>query len=172
MKVILPVLVGQLLQHCVPVLTKFVEKNKASVKKVQEFAIVFIVCTIYSQTFYNGQRGASAAEFFIMVAMVFVILVSLMVLAWYALQLLFRDEPKLRVMGLFGCTHKTVAVGAPLITALYPNSPLLALYLLPLLTWYLMQIVIGSWLTPHLAAFVARETDRLKAEKNYTDLLL
>ena len=43
-----------------------------------------------------------------MIVLQFLFLVSFKVLAWYSLKFVFRDEPKLRVMGFFGCTQKTV----------------------------------------------------------------
>lgn len=84
-----------------------------------------------------------------------------MVLSWYCLKLLFPRQPKLRVMGLFGCTHKTVAMGIPLINALYSTNPEIGLYTLPLLIWHPMQLILGSYLSPYLAAFVKREVARL-----------
>ena len=84
-----------------------------------------------------------------------------MVVAWYSLKLLFRDHPKLRVMGLFGCTHKTVAMGVPLINAIYEDNPAVGLYTLPLLIWHPMQLVIGSFLAPRLMKFVESESERL-----------
>jgi hypothetical protein len=91
----------------------------------------------------------------------FVSLASLMVLAWYMLKFLFPNDPKLRVMGLFGCTEKTVALGVPLINAIYAGNPAIGSYTLPLLIWYPMQLVIGSFLTPRLAKFVQQEQERL-----------
>lgn len=96
----------------------------------------------------------------------FLFLLMLMVIAWFSLRFLFPKNPKLRVMGLFGCTHKSMAVGVPLITALYGNSPSLPLYLLPLIIWHPMNLVVGTILTPRLAAFVAREQDRLGLDTN------
>ncbi len=64
-------------------------------------------------------------------------------------------------MGLFGCTQKTVAMGVPLITTMYENDPLRGLISLPLLIWYVMQLVLGSILLPRLAAYVDRESARL-----------
>jgi solute carrier family 10 (sodium/bile acid cotransporter), member 7 len=81
--------------------------------------------------------------------------------AWFSLKLLFPNKPKLRVMGLFGCTHKTVAVGIPLINAIYENNPSVGLFTLPLLIWHPMQLVIGTLLAPRLIAFVKREELRL-----------
>jgi hypothetical protein len=95
------------------------------------------------------------------VAVVFLTLVVLMGLAWYALRLLFPNQPKLRVMGLFGATHKTVAMGLPLVSAIYDGDPNVGLYSLPLLCWHSLQLLLGSILAPKLAAFVEREELRL-----------
>jgi len=67
-------------------------------------------------------------------------------------------------MGLFGCTHKTVAMGVPLINAIFDDNPNLGLYTLPLLIWHPLQLVIGSFLVPRLNRFVNSEKERL--EKN------
>jgi sodium/bile acid cotransporter 7 len=50
-------------------------------------------------------------------------------------------------MGFFGCHHKTVAMGLPLIKAIYEDNPKLGLYSLPLLIWHPMQLFIGTFLT-------------------------
>ena len=110
-----------------------------------------------------------------------------MVGAWYSLKLLFQDKPKLRVMGLYGCTQKTISskcrltalvfeasdmaltlafarlylVGVPLITALYENNPNIGMYTLPLIIYYPMQVVIGTMLVSRLQAFIRNETARL-----------
>lgn len=81
--------------------------------------------------------------------------------AWYMLRFCFPQQPKLRVMGLYGCTHKTVAMGVPLINAIYEGNPAVGLYTLPLLIWHPMQLVLGTFLAPRLAAFVEREEERL-----------
>jgi solute carrier family 10 (sodium/bile acid cotransporter), member 7 len=65
-------------------------------------------------------------------------------------------------MGLFGCTHKTVSIGVPLIGAIYEGNPAVGMYTLPLLIWHPMQLVVGSLLAPHLSAFVRREEERLE----------
>merc|ERR1712238_86116 len=87
------------------------------------------------------------------------------ILAWYLLKLLFGNEPTLRVMGLFGCTHKTVAMGIPLINAIYDGNPAIALYTLPLLIWHPMQLVVGTFLSPRLLAWVVDEKKK-KIESN------
>mmetsp|Transcript_3907 Transcript_3907/g.8516 ORF Transcript_3907/g.8516 Transcript_3907/m.8516 type:complete len:104 (+) Transcript_3907:1-312(+) len=67
-------------------------------------------------------------------------------------------------MGLYGCTHKTVAMGVPLINAIYESNPNVGLYTLPLLIWHPMQLVIGSALAPKLSAWVEKEEKRLEAD--------
>lgn len=84
-----------------------------------------------------------------------------MVSAWILLSYAFPDQPKLRVFGLFGCTHKTVAIGIPLINSIYGDNPSVGLYTLPLLIWHPIQLLIGTALSPRLVKFVEREHARL-----------
>jgi len=76
------------------------------------------------------------------------------IFAWILLLKFFSHDRKLCVMGLFGCSHKTIAMGIPLIHAMYANSPLLATYTLPILIWHPMQLVVGSLLVPRLTAWI------------------
>lgn len=84
-----------------------------------------------------------------------------MVSAWVLLAFAFPDQPRLRVFGLYGCTHKTVAIGIPLINSIYGNNDSVGLYTLPLLIWHPIQLILGTALSPRLAAFVAKEHERL-----------
>ena len=84
-----------------------------------------------------------------------------MVVAWTLLKFLFPNDPKLRIMGLYGCTHKTVAMGVPLINAIYEGNSAVGLYTLPLLIWHPMQLVIGTFLSPRLLKFSQEEQERL-----------
>jgi hypothetical protein len=54
---------------------------------------------------------------------------------------------------------------------MYENHPAVGLYTLPLLTWYPMQLVIGSLLAPRLAAYVGREQAKLLLLQEVTDAL-
>ena len=101
-----------------------------------------------------------------MIALQFLMLCVVMILAWTCLRLLFRNEPKLQAMGLFGCTHKTVAMGVPLINAIYESNPSVGLYTLPLLIWHPMQLVVGSFVAPYVATYVQRREDVLQEEKS------
>ena len=160
LRVVLPLVVGQILHKYSKTVVEFVKIHKAKFAKIQEYLLVFIVYTVFCKTFSNGVTS-SVGDVFIMIGFQFVILTSVMGLAWYALKICFPRHPKLRVMGLFGCTHKSVAMGIPLINAIYEDDPLVGFYTLPLLIWHPMQLVIGSFLAPRLSSFVKREEERL-----------
>lgn len=85
-----------------------------------------------------------------------------MALAWTSLRILFGNQPKLVAMGLFGCTHKTVAVGIPMVNSIYADDPNLALYVLPLLIWYTTQLILGTAAAPYIAAYILRREKELK----------
>ena len=92
------------------------------------------------------------------------LLLLVMIIAWTMLRYLFPNQPKLQAMGFVGCTFKTVAVGVPLVNAMYAATApeLVALYTLPLLIWHPMQLIIGSLLAPYLAKYVDSELQRLQ----------
>jgi len=169
LRVVLPIFIGQCLQKFVPPAQAFVKKYKKYFKKAQEYCLVFIVYTVFCKTFLEGS-DASAGDIFIMIAMQFVMLTIVMALAWISLNILFRNEPKLVAMGLFGCTHKTVAMGVPLINAIYEDNPLVGLYTLPLLIWHPMQLVLGTAVAPRVAAYVKkREMELMQNQEQQED---
>ena len=116
LRVVLPVAVGQLLQKFCPPVVNFVAKYKKYFKQAQQYCLVFIVYTVFCRTFADPNDDASVADIFVMIAIQFVQLILVMILAWYTLKLLFPNEPTLRVMGLYGCTHKTVSLTLLLLT--------------------------------------------------------
>jgi len=160
LRVVLPIAIGQFLQKFVPPAKEFVKKYKKYFKKAQEYCLVFIVYTVFCKTFLNGS-DVEVGDIFLMIALQFVMLSFVMVLAWTLLRILFRNEPKLQAMGLFGCTHKTVAMGVPLINAIYEDNPMVGLYTLPLLIWHPMQLVLGTAMAPRVAAYVKRRETEL-----------
>eukprot|EP00526_Cylindrotheca_closterium_P009423 CAMPEP_0113630994 /NCGR_PEP_ID=MMETSP0017_2-20120614/16107_1 /TAXON_ID=2856 /ORGANISM="Cylindrotheca closterium" /LENGTH=431 /DNA_ID=CAMNT_0000541487 /DNA_START=204 /DNA_END=1499 /DNA_ORIENTATION=- /assembly_acc=CAM_ASM_000147 len=161
LRVVLPVSIGQILQKCSPKVVAFVKEHKPRFKKAQQLALVFIVYTVFCRTFSKEDDNVKVGDIFIMIAIQFCLLCLVMVLSWVFLKALFPKEPTLRVMGLFGCTHKTVAMGVPLINAIYESDINVGLYTLPLLIWHPMQLVLGSYLSPRLAEWVESEKTRL-----------
>ena len=160
LRVLLPIVVGQVLQKVSTIVAAFVERFKPYFLKGQEYSLLFILYTTFCKTF-SKPRDTKLTEIFLMILFQFILLSFVSVLAWFSLRALFRDEPKLRVMGVFGCTHKTIAAGIPLVTTIYAGDPNLTLYMLPMLIWYPMQLILGSLFVPKLQVFVASENERL-----------
>jgi sodium/bile acid cotransporter 7 len=160
LRVVLPLMVGQFLRNFIPPAKAFVIRYGRYFRDGQELCLAFIIYTIFCKTFIKGTT-ASVADVFIMIGCVLFVLTFLMTLAWTSLRLLFPRQPKLQAMGLFGCTHKTVAVGIPLIETIYHDSPLVGLYVLPLLIWYTMQLVLGTAAAPYIAAYIIRREGEL-----------
>ena len=169
LRVVLPVTVGQLLQKFSPTVVDFVKKYKPRFKKAQQYALVFIIYTVFCRTFADDSEEMIVGDVFIMIAIQFCLLCFLMALSWFSLKLLLPKKPTLRVMGLFGCTHKTVAMGIPLINSIYESDPLVGLYTLPLLIWHPMQLVLGSFLAPKLLKWVQEEKKRLGIDGEETE---
>lgn len=117
------------------------------------FSFVLLLIRIIND---SNQRTTNATVLFQSL-----LLVGLMIVAWFSLKFLFPMNPRLRVMGLYGCTHKSVATGIPLITAIYGGNGSVGLYTLPLLIWHPMQLMVGTFLTPRLSRFVIEEQKRL-----------
>ena len=59
--------------------------------------------------------------------------------------------------------HLPVAMGVPLINAIYEDNPLVGLYTLPLLIWHPMQLVIGTAIAPRIAEYVKKREEELAA---------
>jgi len=167
LRVLLPVGVGQLLRRYVKPLADFIDNRKDFLKQTQQYLLIFIVYTVFCTTFKEKSDTTKLSNIFTMIGVEVALMLFLQGLAWITFMYLYPDEPTLRVMALFGCTHKTVAMGIPMISAIYENSPLLGLYTLPLLVWHPMQLLIGTFLSPHLRAWVEREKKRLQPPEAY-----
>jgi sodium/bile acid cotransporter 7 len=108
LKVLLPIAIGQLIQKTSKPIVDFLEKYKKHFGKIQLYCLIFIIYTVFCKTFINGKQS-KIGDILILVLFVFLLQVFLLILAWYSLKLLFKDKPKLRAMGIFGCTQKTIS---------------------------------------------------------------
>jgi len=160
LRVVVPLAIGQIVQKTSTEIKRFMKQSSHDIKKAQIYALVFIVYTVFCTTFLEG-NAVGIANILLMILCQFLLLVIVTVVSWYSLKVFFPDAPRQRVMGLFGCTHKTVSVGVPLINAMYDGNSNVGLYTLPLLVWHPLQLVFGSLLVPHLYDFVQRENKRL-----------
>jgi predicted Na+-dependent transporter len=61
-RVLLPLFVGQIIQFFFVKIKQFVADNKFYFKKSQEFALVFIVYTVFCKNFYDDGTTSSASD--------------------------------------------------------------------------------------------------------------
>ena len=57
MRVVLPICIGQVLQHFVPPAKEFVKRYKKDFKKAQECCLLFIIYTVFCKTFLKGMEA-------------------------------------------------------------------------------------------------------------------
>jgi solute carrier family 10 (sodium/bile acid cotransporter), member 7 len=162
LRVVVPIVAGQIARIGFSVVATMVSKYKTFCSKSQMYALLFIVYTVFCDTFATG-AAVETGNFVLALFFQLILLLVFMIIAWFSLRYIFPNDPQLCVTGVMGCCFKTVSLGVPLINSMYEGSPNLALYILPLLMWYPMQLTIGSLLTPHMYKFVQKEKERLSA---------
>jgi solute carrier family 10 (sodium/bile acid cotransporter), member 7 len=161
LRVIVPMGIGQAVRASFAKVRAWVAGHKRAFKRAQQYLLIYIIYTIFCRVLRGGADN-SVGSILLVLAVNFLQLTGLMTLAWFTLKILYPNQPKLRVTGLFGCTHKTISIGVPLITAIYGSQhPNIGLYTLPILIWHPMQLMVGTLIMPHLQAFIQREQERL-----------
>ena len=156
LKVILPIAIGQVL-HFSSTVTEFVHKQKKHFRRLQEYTLVFIVYTVFCKTFLNISKTDSMTSTVNIIDILYMAFSQLLLLSlsmmgsWVCLKAFFGDDIRQCIMGIYGCTQKSVVMGIPLINALFESAPNTGLYTLPLLIWHPLQLIIGSSIAPRLA---------------------
>ena len=110
-RVCVPIFVGQIIRNFCPPVKPFLTRHRRTFAKLSEWALVFIVYTVFCKTFI-ADRDTSIDQIMIMVGVVFGCLVLIMILCWALLLLLFRDKPKLQAMGLFSVYSQDDCIGS------------------------------------------------------------
>jgi sodium/bile acid cotransporter 7 len=173
LRIIVPLFIGQIIRYYIPASKVYMNVHKSQIKLLQECILTFIVYCTFCDTFSNMGNNVysdvSATSIILMIIIQGVLLISVMILAWFTLKVGFGTKyPKLVAMGLFGCTHKTVALGIPLISAMYSSTDptMMGLYTLPLLVWHPMQLLFGSGIAPYVANYVDRREIEITLDRN------
>lgn len=124
---------------------------------MSEVILLYIIYAVFCETFHTGV-DAGPEEFVILLVILVPLHLALMSLAFYAPQtsLVAFSKPDIVAL-LFCCTEKTVAMGIPLLTAVYEDNENLGIYSVPLLIYHPMQLVIGSLLIQRIYAFATSD---------------
>jgi solute carrier family 10 (sodium/bile acid cotransporter), member 7 len=112
LRILTPILAGQILQRNSKAVVRFVKSHRTLFKKGQQYLLVYIVYCVFCKSFKKKAEKGAQSDFlsiFIMIVLQGLFLLSFMTITWYATDVFFPDQPKLRVMAVFGCTHKSVS---------------------------------------------------------------
>lgn len=145
---LLPFFIGQFLQRW---LRPWALRHPAVIKTIDQGAIAVAVYVAFSAAIVGGHLVVlSGREFALVGLSVAAMLAVGFGGAWLlggAMRLPLPD----RTTMLFAGGHKSIAVGAPLATLLFPPASA-GMILLPLLIYHLAQLLISAWIAPVLAA--------------------
>ena len=127
---------------------------KPYTKRTQETLLCLIVWATFSTTFYTGV-SVSGGDIVIVLILMAALQAVCYVMFWYLFGLKSLNfSLENRIAGMFCSTHKTLALGIPLITAIYEDYDNVGLYTLPLLIYHPAQIIYGAYISPKLAKMV------------------
>ena len=85
-RVIVPVLLGQILQKFSPAVVAFSNRHKDLFTSLKQYCLVFIIYTVFCTTFSNDNLDTSLGDIFSLIGVILVVLMFLMALAWTTLR--------------------------------------------------------------------------------------
>eukprot|EP00466_Bigelowiella_natans_P004691 jgi/Bigna1/88021/estExt_fgenesh1_pg.C_270082 len=152
-RVIVPVAGGQLMRYTLPCIVPCVTRNGKNLKRFSEILLLYIVYATFCNTFYVGV-DAQPEEFAILLGILIPLYLVYCSVCFSTAKLeCLRYERTDVVAVLFCSTQKTVALGIPLITAIYEESDNAGILSIPVLIYHPMQLIIGSLLVPWLTTW-------------------
>ena len=151
---LLPMIVGQLLR---PYLSKFTQKHKAVVNKVDKYVILLIVYSAFCDSVANGIWGDFSIG--LLSTSIAICLVCLLIvvhsLQWIARRVGFQQSDE--VAAVFCGTKKTLAAGVPMAKVIFGADPNLGMMLLPIMLYHPIQIFYCAALANRYAAKSAKQ---------------
>ncbi len=145
---LLPFIIGQFLQRW---LRPWALAHPAIIKLMDQGAIAIAVYVAFSAAIVGGQLVVlSGAEFALVGLSVAAMLAVGFGGAWALGGMMKLPLPDRTTM-MFAGAHKSIAVGAPLATLLFPVASA-GMIMLPLLIYHLAQLLLSAWIAPALAA--------------------
>ena len=167
LKVILPTAAGQILQNLpFDAVRNAIINFKPYCKRTQENCLVLVVYASFSTTFYNGVK-VSPGDIFAVLGLMTITQAFIYAGTWYASGLsCLGFGIKSRIPAMFCSTHKTMAMGIPLISSMYEGDKNIGLYTIPLLLYHPAQIIFGAYFSPRILQLVEKEEREKEGKDN------
>lgn len=144
---LLPFVIGQMLQRWV---RPWALRHPGLIKTMDQSAIAIAVYVAFSAAIVGGHLIMLSGIDFALVGLAVLAMLAVGFAGAWALGGAMRLPPGDRTALLFAGAHKSIAVGAPLATLLFPPDSA-GMILLPVLTYHLSQLIISAWLVRPLA---------------------
>jgi sodium/bile acid cotransporter 7 len=157
LKVFVPLCVGQAIQYAGA--RQFYLRHKKRFGRGRDIALLCIIYTTFCQTFYTGYAVGAGDIIAILVIEVALYILFCGAVLWVTGIRALRFSRADRVAMLYCGTHKTVAMGIPLLNTMFEGNPDLGLYIVPLIIYHPMQSFIGGFIQPKLAEWVLADPE-------------
>jgi solute carrier family 10 (sodium/bile acid cotransporter), member 7 len=145
---LLPFIIGQLLQRWV---RPWALRHPGLIKMMDQGAIAIAVYVAFSAAVVGGHLVVLSGHDFALVGAAVGLMLAIGFGGSWVLGRLMRLNRSDRTTMLFAGAHKSIAVGAPLATLLFP-AEIAGMILLPILLYHLAQLVLSAWIAAPLAA--------------------
>lgn len=165
LQVVCPLVAGQILLNAGPEsLRRWLTDKKKYMKLSQEGLLSLVVYASFCNTFASDV-DINPVSIVIIALVIGVVQFGLFALAWWFYNIpAFGFGVKDSIAGMFCSVHKTMALGVPVISSMYENSPVgSGVYSIPLLIYHPLLAVSGSILVP----IMRRKVAEMEAEEGH-----
>ncbi|KAG5460363.1 MAG: SBF-like CPA transporter family-domain-containing protein [Olpidium bornovanus] len=145
--VIAPLVLGQLVQYFAPRFVVWLKRH-VSFPDLSSVLLLLLVYSVFCNTFAENITATTPVADLIAVVFIDLAILVLFATLSFAISGLpifgFTRSDKVAVVNC--AATKTLALGIPIITAMFANSPLVGLYSIPLIVYHAEQIILGAFL--------------------------
>jgi sodium/bile acid cotransporter 7 len=141
LQVLLPLILGLFLHQFLNI---WVTKNSKALKNLDQFIILLIVYTAFSESFAEKMfDGKTASELFTLGGLMLLFFLLMMLLMHVISKALnFNDADRITV--LFCGSKKSLVQGAVMGRVMFPDPMIFGVILLPLMIYHTLQLIVGS----------------------------
>jgi len=147
LQLLLPFIVGHLMR---PLIGKFIDKHKATLKYVDQSSILLVVYTAFSAAVIEGlwKNTPISTLFGVIVATSLLLCIALLITWQTGKRLGFSKADQITI--LFCGSKKSLATGAPMAKVLFASSAVGAI-VLPVMVFHQIQLMLCAMIAQHYA---------------------
>jgi len=146
-RVLLPVLIGQVLRAMSENVRQFAAKRKALFKRFQELTLCAILWNVFSDSFAQGALASCGIRDLALLLTLMPVLHYVLLMGCRTVFRMFGYGQSDAIAGAYTSSHKTIALGIPVLKTVLDGHPDLALITAPLMMLHPIQLIVGSALT-------------------------